>query len=210
MKITAIIATALVLPSYGFVVPSTTPRTNSFLAISYLDELELSSPAAEATRPMTNFPNEDAETIALANQLGIDDNVVRNEYGRWLARYNKNFDITRYSQFKKNWLQQFSHDVKYGKFYTLNEFGDCSEEEYRQMMSKMETPAVVTPAAEATITKKAKKTRGPSTQPKPAFVMAVNSCTNLFKKNIAKFVDISGGFRNLSELGVSYKKGKKN
>ena len=131
MKLTAIIATALVLPSYGFVVP-TAHRADSFLAISYLDELELSSPAAEATRPMTNFPNEDAETIALANQLGIDDNVVRNEYGRWLARYNKNFDITRYSQFKKNWLQQFSHDVKYGKFYTLNEFGDCSEGMYRR------------------------------------------------------------------------------
>lgn len=131
MKVTAIIATALVLPSYGFVVP-TAPRADSFLAISYLDELELSSPAAEATRPMVHFPNEDAETIALANQLGIDDNVVRNEYGRWLARYNKNFDITRYAQFKKNWLQQFSHDVKCGKFYTLNEFGDCSEGMYTE------------------------------------------------------------------------------
>ena len=127
MKVTAIIASALVLPTCSaFVVPSA-PRADSFLAVSYLDELELSSPAAEAVRPRVHFPNEDAETIALANQLGIDDNVVRNEYGRWLARYNKNFDINRYAQFKKNWLQQFSHDVKYGKFYTLNEFGDCTE-----------------------------------------------------------------------------------
>lgn len=132
MKISAIFATALFIRSYGFVArPSTRTlqRQEDCLALSYLDELELSSPAAEATRPHINISGEDAETIALANQLGIDDNVVRNEYGRWLARYNKNFDITRYAQFKKNWLQQFSHDVKYGKFYTLNEYGDCNEGE---------------------------------------------------------------------------------
>ena len=138
MKFTAILATALVLPSYGFIAPSAThQQKQNCLALSYIDELEQSSPAAVATRPNLYIPGEDAETTALANQLGIDEHVVRNEYGRWLARYNKNFDVTRYAQFKKNWLQQFSHDVKYGKFYTLNEYGDCTQGKYFSRLMSM-------------------------------------------------------------------------
>lgn len=79
-------------------------------------------------------------------------------------------------------------------------------EEYH-LMNKMETPA---PAVEATLTKKVKKTRGPTMQPKPAFVLAVDSCSNLLKKNMAKFADFSGGFRSLSDLVSFKKKGKKN
>lgn len=78
-------------------------------------------------RPSIATPGEDAETTALAASLGIEDIIIRQEYGKWLARYDKTADVTRYPQFKKNFLIQFQNDLKYGKFYTLNEFGDCTE-----------------------------------------------------------------------------------
>ena len=71
-------------------------------------------------------------------------------------------------------------------------------EEYRQIMGKMDTPAVEEPK---------KSAKGKSTQPKPAFVLGVQACANVFK---SKFADMSGGFRSLSELGFSFKKAKKN
>ena len=70
-------------------------------------------------------------------------------------------------------------------------------------MGKMETPAQVTEEPK-------KKTKGSSTQPKPAFVLAVDACTNMLSKNMAKFTDFSGGFRSLSDLVSFKKKGKKN
>lgn len=74
-------------------------------------------------------------------------------------------------------------------------------------MSKMETPAsdAAESSAEATEAAADKKGRF-STQPKPAVVLAVDACANLFKKNMAKFADMSGGFRSLSDL-MSFKKG---
>jgi hypothetical protein len=113
----------------GFMIHTGHPSsTVSCLGLSYLDELESSQVAL--SRPSVCFPGEDAETTTLAASLGLDDTVIRNEYGRWLARYDKSFDLTRYPQFKKNFLIQFQNDLKHGKFYTLNEFGDCTEGMY--------------------------------------------------------------------------------
>ena len=57
----------------------------------------------------------------------VDEMLVRSEYEKWLVRYDKKADENRYPQFRKNYIQQFENDVKLGQFYSLNEFGDCTE-----------------------------------------------------------------------------------
>jgi hypothetical protein len=128
MKISTIASLLLISSSAGFAPSHAPPRvagSSAPLRFGYLDTLEKESKSME--RPNVGIPGEDAETIALASSLGIDDIVIRQEYGKWLARYDKSFDLTRYPQFKKNFLVQFQNDMKHGKFYTLNEFGDCNE-----------------------------------------------------------------------------------
>ena len=57
----------------------------------------------------------------------VDELMVRSEYKRWLVKYDKKADEIRYPQFRKNFVQQFQRDLKKGTFYSLNEFGDCTE-----------------------------------------------------------------------------------
>lgn len=123
-----IVLSFLLASTTAFVVQDrSTSKAEACLQLSYLDELESSTSKRVSSLPTVSFLGEDAETTGLAASLGLDDTVIRNEYGRWLARYDKCFELSRYPQFKKNFLIQFQSDLKYGKFYTLNEFGDCTE-----------------------------------------------------------------------------------
>ena len=72
---------------------------------------------------------DDEETSSLAASLGVEEIMIRQEYEKWLARYDKVADETRYPQFKKNFLVQFQNDLETGVFYTLNEYGDCMDAE---------------------------------------------------------------------------------
>lgn len=81
----------------------------------------------KALKKPSKTNGDDKETVALASSLGIDETIVRQEYEKWLDRYDKVADETRYPQFKKNFLIQFKNDLASGEFYTLNEFGDCKE-----------------------------------------------------------------------------------
>ena len=80
-------------------------------------------------QPTTSKTIDDEETSSLAASLGIEEIMIRQEYEKWLDRYNKVADETRYPQFKKNFLVQFQNDLESGVFYTLNEYGDCMEAE---------------------------------------------------------------------------------
>ena len=114
----------------------------SLTSLSYKATNKSVEPTTDVVRPLRSpiaSPGEDAETSALAASLGIDDIIIRQEYGKWLARYDKTADVTRYPQFKKNFLIQFQNDLKYGKFYTLNEFGDCSEGKFSKRKKNWKT-----------------------------------------------------------------------
>jgi hypothetical protein len=67
----------------------------------------------------------DQRSLRMEN-LGINDDFVREEYDQWLAKYDKRANESRYRQFKKNMLQQLELDSTEGIFYKLNEFGDCA------------------------------------------------------------------------------------
>jgi hypothetical protein len=75
----------------------------------------------------TTMSPKEAKANSLATSLGIDEVIIRQEYIKWLARYEKTADSSRYPQFKINFLLQFQHDMNDGTFYMLNEFADCTE-----------------------------------------------------------------------------------
>ena len=69
----------------------------------------------------------DPVTRALANSLGVTDEMVRAEYNDWLMYYDKVPDESRYPIFKRNWLLQEDYNRMVGIDLALNEFGDCTE-----------------------------------------------------------------------------------
>lgn len=92
------------------------------------------------------------------------DAAARLAYDEWRAKYKKgDFDQTRYEQFKANYEQITVANVSAkktarekgtdtGGLMTMNEYGDFSEEEYRQMMegdSKISTGDVLGKAMDA-------------------------------------------------------------
>jgi hypothetical protein len=68
---------------------------------------------------------------ALAQSLEVSEDNVRFEYAKWLMRYNKAADETRYPAFVKNLLTQVQNNREYGQNASLNEYGDISEGTYR-------------------------------------------------------------------------------
>jgi hypothetical protein len=70
---------------------------------------------------------EDPFTIALASSLEVSDDDVRFEYAKWLVRYDKAADETRYPTFKKNILLQAQYNRDHGQNFSLNEYGDFTE-----------------------------------------------------------------------------------
>lgn len=77
-----------------------------------------------------------------------DDNAVRAAYDQWRQRFNKgDFDSVRYQNFKSNYvavaaknamdLNQARQSGRPAPMPTqLNEYGDCSAEEYRAIMQR--------------------------------------------------------------------------
>jgi len=59
-------------------------------------------------QPTTSNTIDDEETSALAASLGIEEIMIRQEYEKWLDRYNKVADETRYPQFKKEFPRSVS------------------------------------------------------------------------------------------------------
>ncbi|CAJ1964329.1 unnamed protein product [Cylindrotheca closterium] len=75
-----------------------------------------------ASAKSTAKTTEEAATV-------VDELMVRSEYEKWLVKNEKEADESRYPQFRKNYIQQFERDLKEGQFFSLNEFGDCTEAE---------------------------------------------------------------------------------
>lgn len=73
---------------------------------------------------------QDDETTSLSNALGITELTIREEYDRWVMKYDRVPDESRYSTFKKNFLIQEDFNRKNGKSFQLNEFGDYTEGMY--------------------------------------------------------------------------------
>mmetsp|Transcript_36350 Transcript_36350/g.87761 ORF Transcript_36350/g.87761 Transcript_36350/m.87761 type:complete len:1773 (-) Transcript_36350:3283-8601(-) len=56
---------------------------------------------------------------------------VRSAYSNWCREYNKETDESRFPRFKTNYLKMEQMAWEQGNEITLNEFADCSPEEYR-------------------------------------------------------------------------------
>ena len=56
---------------------------------------------------------------------------VRSAYSNWCREYNKETDESRFPRFKTNYLKMEQMAWEQGSEITLNEFADCSPEEYR-------------------------------------------------------------------------------
>lgn len=88
---------------------------------SFLKNLERTfNPSGSVDLPSNSTTKSEEASI-------VDELMVRSEYEKWLAKYDKEADESRYPQFRKNFMEQFQSDLKDGKFYSLNEFGDCTE-----------------------------------------------------------------------------------
>jgi len=140
MKITqAALWALLVVPAAWAFVPSSPMRLSS--------RTNMATKAAEATDISIPY-----------------DSAARLAYDEWRAKFNKgDFDAKRYEHFKANYEQITVANVSAKKkardegteataLMTLNEYGDFSEEEYRQMMegdSKMSTGDVLGKAMDA-------------------------------------------------------------
>ncbi|KAL3942459.1 MAG: hypothetical protein SGBAC_003343 [Bacillariaceae sp.] len=101
---------------------------------SFLRNLERTvSPASANT---VEPPSSTIQTITEKSTV-VDELMVRSEYEKWLVLYDKKADKSRYPQFRKNYIQQIESDLKEGQFYSLNEFGDCSEAETKAIKAEV-------------------------------------------------------------------------
>lgn len=69
---------------------------------------------------------------------------VRSAYLEWCKEYGKDSDESRFQQFMKNFLDMEEFANEAGKEMSLNEYADCTEEEYAIILEGGELP---TPAA---------------------------------------------------------------
>jgi len=90
---------------------------------------------------------DDAATAALKKTLGLSEGAVQEEYSNWLMQYGKVADESRYATYKKNYLMQEEYNQRVGAAFTLNEYGDMTEQEFREMKANAIT-AVAPPAIE--------------------------------------------------------------
>jgi hypothetical protein len=63
----------------------------------------------------------------MAASLEVSDDYVRSEYAKWLIRYEKAYDETRYPTFKKNIILLTQSNLDDGLNSSLNEYGDFTE-----------------------------------------------------------------------------------
>jgi len=76
---------------------------------------------------------EGSETAALselADALGYKEDDIKSEYEAFCTKFDKTKDDDRYVVFKKNFLLQESYNREYQQCYLLNEFADCTFEEF--------------------------------------------------------------------------------
>jgi hypothetical protein len=73
---------------------------------------------------MSIFTEENMQRVVAS--LGVSDDDVQSEYAKWLMRYDKAADETRYPSFKKNviLLARFNRD--HGLNFSLNQYGDVA------------------------------------------------------------------------------------
>jgi hypothetical protein len=62
------------------------------------------------------------------------DEIIRAEYDAWAFRYGKAKEDGRFEIFRSNFLKQMDFNLKTGKFFLLNEYGDMTSEEYEAKM----------------------------------------------------------------------------
>jgi hypothetical protein len=78
------------------------------------------------------------ESYAAYGSVDPDDPEVRKRvraaYSNWCKEYNKDADEGRFPRFKSNYLKMEQIAWEQGREVTLNEFADCSPEEYRNAM----------------------------------------------------------------------------
>jgi hypothetical protein len=65
------------------------------------------------------------------------EGIFRNEYNEWAATHGKPTDEARFQIFKQNYMLQMQHNKKTGEFHDLNEHGDLTEAEFKEMMTTM-------------------------------------------------------------------------
>ncbi|KAG7361640.1 hypothetical protein IV203_036741 [Nitzschia inconspicua] len=58
------------------------------------------------------------------------DEIIRAEYDAWAFRYGKTKQDDRFHIFRSNFMKQMDFNLKTGKFFLLNEYGDMTSEEY--------------------------------------------------------------------------------
>jgi uncharacterized membrane protein len=76
---------------------------------------------------------EEPSSSQTTNVKQYTDAMIRMEYNWWLPKHGKEADPERYPRFKTNWISQFEHGRESGDYFSLNEFADCTEEEYKEL-----------------------------------------------------------------------------
>ena len=79
---------------------------------------------------------------------------VRSAYMDWCKEYGKDADETRFQQFSKNFLDMEEFAKEAGKEMSLNEYADCTEEEYAIVLEGGELPSAA-PVVDEAVAKKA-------------------------------------------------------
>jgi len=78
----------------------------------------------------------------------ISEQSIRQHYQEWCAKFRKQPDNFRFMVFQRNYLSQFKWNLAAGKpCFTLNEYADCTEEEYNTLMKEAAKNVVTGPLA---------------------------------------------------------------
>ena len=94
---------------------------------------------------------------------------LRSAYMDWCKEYGKESDETRFKQFSKNYLTMEEYAQQSGKELLLNEFADCTEEEYAKLNDpSAKKPAEPKPAPAPKAEAPAPKAEAPAPKPAPA------------------------------------------
>lgn len=83
------------------------------------------------------------EMEGIADDGGEVENIarearVRSAYLGWCKEYRKQPDESRFPTFSSNFLEMEAFAKEAGKEMALNEYADCTEEEYRKLMAASE------------------------------------------------------------------------
>lgn len=116
VNVAAYVCRYQLLRGYGFPSPS---------SLAYVDDKhqEVSSTETDTAMPKSKT-------------MKFEDWIVRRHYGEWCFKYSKAPSEERYIIYKHHLLVQENWNKINGKHYDLNEFGDCTEEEYLKVASK--------------------------------------------------------------------------